>query len=77
MTASPCIVIVGLGPGDPDARTLGTQRVLDRADHIILRTRIHPGLEEFATDPRVTDCEDLYERAGWDDVFLLKLLATA
>ena len=63
MTSSPGIVIVGLGPGDPDTRTIGTQRALDRADHIILRTRIHPGLEEFAADPRVTDCDDLYERA--------------
>jgi tetrapyrrole methylase family protein / MazG family protein len=63
MTNSPGIVIVGLGPGDPDARTLGTQRALDRAGRIILRTRIHPGLEEFATDSRVTDCDDLYERA--------------
>ncbi len=61
--ASPSIVIVGLGPGDPDARTLGTQRALDRADRIILRTRIHPGLEDLRTDARVTDCDDLYERA--------------
>ncbi len=63
MTTSPGIVIVGLGPGDPDARTLGTQRALDHADHIILRTRIHPGLEALANDPRVTDCDDLYEHA--------------
>jgi tetrapyrrole methylase family protein/MazG family protein len=64
MTATaPGIIIVGLGPGDPDARTIGAQRALDRADRIILRTRIHPGLNDLETDPRVTDCDDLYERA--------------
>lgn len=57
------IVIVGLGPGDPESRTIGTQRALDRADRIILRTRIHPGIDDLASDPRVTDCDDLYTAA--------------
>ena len=57
------IVIVGLGPGDPESRTVGTQRALDRADRVVLRTRIHPGLDDLLADPRVTDCDDLYERA--------------
>jgi tetrapyrrole methylase family protein/MazG family protein len=65
MSATPSgITIVGLGPGDPQLRTVGVQRALDAADRIILRTRIHPGLEDLAGDPRVTDCDDLYERAG-------------
>jgi tetrapyrrole methylase family protein/MazG family protein len=58
------IVIVGLGPGNPDARTIGAQRALDRADRIVLRTRIHPGLDDLLTDSRVITCDDLYERAG-------------
>ena len=58
------IVIVGLGPGDPDARTVGVQRALDRADRIILRTRVHPGLDDLLCDPRVTDCDDIYESAA-------------
>ena len=37
---------------------------LDAAERIILRTRIHPGLGDLAADPRVTDCDDLYQRAG-------------
>jgi tetrapyrrole methylase family protein/MazG family protein len=57
------IVVVGLGPGAPDARTIGAQRALDRADRIVLRTRVHPGLDDLCGDPRVIDCDDLYENA--------------
>jgi tetrapyrrole methylase family protein/MazG family protein len=57
------ITIVGLGPGNPSLRTIGAQRALDSADRIILRTRVHPGLDDLATDARVTDCDDLYESA--------------
>ena len=57
------IVIIGLGPGDADSRTVGAQKALDAADRIIVRTRIHPGLADLASDRRVTDCDDLYERA--------------
>jgi tetrapyrrole methylase family protein / MazG family protein len=65
MTASaPRITIIGLGPGNPESRTVGAQRALDTAEHIILRTRIHPGLGDLAADPRVCDCDDLYESAG-------------
>jgi tetrapyrrole methylase family protein / MazG family protein len=62
------IIITGLGPGNPELRTIGGQRALDTADRIILRTRVHPGLDDLAADPRVTDCDDLYESAGDFDV---------
>ncbi|MDQ3225891.1 MAG: MazG family protein, partial [Chloroflexota bacterium] len=55
------ITIVGLGPGDPESRTIGVQRALDIARRIILRTRIHPGIDDLESDPRVSDCDDLYE----------------
>src|SRR5262245_57883695 len=55
------ITIVGLGPGDVSLRTVGTQRALDLASKIILRTSIHPGLEDLDDDDRVTSCDDLYE----------------
>jgi len=42
--------------------------MLDAADRIILRTRIHPGLDDLASDARVTDCDDLYESAANFDV---------
>jgi tetrapyrrole methylase family protein/MazG family protein len=60
-TAVTRLTIVGLGPGDPDLRTIGTQHALDQADAIILRTRIHPGLDDLAADSRVSDCDDLYQ----------------
>jgi tetrapyrrole methylase family protein / MazG family protein len=64
------ITVVGLGPGNPELRTVGTQRVIDAADRIILRTRIHPGLGDLAADPRVTDCDDLYESAAdFDELY--------
>src|SRR5215207_2265864 len=64
------ITIDGLGPGDPQLRTVGAQQALDSADRIILRTRVHPGLDEFTADPRVTDCDDLYETAGdFEDLY--------
>src|SRR5918995_5311823 len=64
------ITVVGLGPGNPELRTVGTQREIDAADRIILRTRIHPGLGDLAADPRVTDCDDLYESAAdFDDLY--------
>ena len=64
------VIVVGLGPGNPDLRTVGAQRALDAADRIILRTRIHPGISDFATDPKVTDCDDLYESAdGFADLY--------
>ena len=64
------ITIIGLGPGNPELRTVGTQRALDSADRIILRTRVHPGLDDLAADPRVTDCDDLYETTGnFEDLY--------
>lgn len=56
------ITVVGLGPGNPGARTVAAQQALDRARRIILRTAIHPGIEDLLDDPRVSSCDDLYER---------------
>ena len=56
------IVIVGLGPGDRSLRTLAVQEALDGAEHVVLRTRIHPGLEDLRDDPRVIDCDDIYQQ---------------
>lgn len=63
-TSASKITVIGLGPGNSELRTVGAQRALDGAEHIILRTRIHPGLGDLAADPRVTDCDDLYESAA-------------
>ena len=64
------ITVVGLGPGNPDDRTVGVQRALDRASRIILRTAIHPGTADLAADPRASSCDDLYEAgSSFDDVY--------
>lgn len=64
------VTVVGLGPGDPTTRTVGVQRALDAADRIILRTGVHPGLDDLLADPRVSTCDDLYESAeSFDNVY--------
>lgn len=66
----PRLLVVGLGPGDPSLRTIGTQRALDAAERIVLRTRVHPGLEDLLGDDRVSDCDDLYAVSGsFDGVY--------
>jgi tetrapyrrole methylase family protein/MazG family protein len=64
------ITVIGLGPGDADLRTVGAQRALDAADHIVLRTREHPGIADIIADPRTTACDDIYESAAsFDEVY--------
>jgi tetrapyrrole methylase family protein / MazG family protein len=51
-------------------RTLGVQRALDGAARIVLRTAVHPGLDDLVADPRVSTCDDLYEgAASFDEVY--------
>jgi tetrapyrrole methylase family protein/MazG family protein len=57
----PTITIVGLGYGDAGSRTIAAQRALDAADRIVLRTAVHPEIEDLVDDPRVVACDDLYE----------------
>ena len=67
---SASVIVVGLGPGDPDLRTIATERILATAPRVILRTRVHPGLADLADDPRVSACDDLYEQAqSFDEVY--------
>ena len=58
---NPQLTILGLGPGNPKHRTIETVEILAAAESILFRTLIHPGLESFAGDPRVSSCDDLYE----------------
>lgn len=53
--------IGGLGPGDPLSRSLAVQQAIDTAPVIILRTAIHPGLDDLASLSQVVTCDDLYE----------------
>lgn len=64
------LTIVGLGPGDAALRTIAAQRALDAARRIILRTGIHPGIEDLLQDPRVSTCDDLYAAsASFDELY--------
>ncbi len=60
MSASPAITIVGLGPGDPDRRTIEVQRALENATRVFVR--VHPGL----------DLDDLLSRENVTDVARLR-----
>src|SRR6478735_3581691 len=61
------ITIAGLGPGAPGLRTVETVAAIDVASVIVLRTSIHPGIEDLVNDPRVVACDDLYESGGTFD----------
>jgi tetrapyrrole methylase family protein / MazG family protein len=64
------LTVVGLGPGNPAQRTLEAAAVLETATKIVLRTAVHPGLDDFANDPRVSSCDDLYESAAsFDELY--------
>lgn len=56
------ITIAGLGPGSRRYRTLETVDAIAAAQRIILRTAVHPDLDDLTADPRVVACDDLYQR---------------
>lgn len=48
------------------------QRALDAARVIVLRTAVHPGIDDLLDDQRVVACDDLYESgASFDSVYAL------
>src|SRR5215213_5546878 len=55
------LTILGLGPGDRSHRTREAEAALESAERILLRTGVHPGLDDLLADPRVCTCDDLYE----------------
>lgn len=59
MIASPAITIIGLGPGDPDRRTVAVRQAIANATRILVRTLRHPGLEDLAADARVSEISAL------------------
>ena len=62
--------IVGLGPGDPVLRSVAAQELLTTAPIVILRTAIHPGVDQLLGRHGVTSCDDLYESSGsFDELY--------
>lgn len=57
---TPRVVIVGLGPGDVELLTLGTQHAIDTIATQFLRTRRHPAARAM---PTATSFDDVYEAA--------------
>ena len=56
------VTIVGLGPGALRLISLEALETLQQAEQVILRTRKHPAVEEFARyGVRYAACDDLYE----------------
>jgi tetrapyrrole methylase family protein/MazG family protein len=65
------ITIAGLGPGNAKLRTIETAEAIASAGLIVLRTAIHPGVEDLIADPRVVACDDLYEQAvEFEDLYV-------
>ena len=57
----PKIIILGLGPGDPDLLTRRAWEVINSAEEIYLRTRDHPTVEGFPPDLNVHSFDNFYQ----------------
>jgi tetrapyrrole methylase family protein/MazG family protein len=55
------IVIVGLGPGNPDQLTRAAWQVLSQAGEVYARTARHPTLAGLPAGPVVNSFDDIYE----------------
>jgi tetrapyrrole methylase family protein/MazG family protein len=59
----PKIYIVGLGPGDISMLSLGTYKLLKKANHLYLRTKDHPVVEELNNEGiTFTAFDQIYEK---------------
>ena len=57
----PDIIILGLGPGDPELLTLKASRIIHDADEIYLRTYEHPTIDGLPVDITIHSFDDIYE----------------
>ena len=66
----PGVIILGLGPGDPDLITREAWRTLEIASEVYLRTRRHPSVSELPPGPRYHSFDEVYETgATFDEVY--------
>jgi tetrapyrrole methylase family protein/MazG family protein len=56
------ILLLGLGPGNPNALTKEAWQVLNNSSEIWLRTRKHPTVKSFPENLHVHSFDDVYER---------------
>jgi len=55
------VVIVGLGPGDPQHLTAAARHALDAVEVVHVRTARHPAVQALLAGRRFVACDDLYE----------------
>ena len=55
------IVVIGLGPGDPNLITRQAWKLLSQADEIYVRTQQHPTLAGLPQNVQIQSFDDLYE----------------
>ena len=59
------ITIVGLGPGAAGNLSLETMELLQECKQVILRTAVHPTVEELRKrNVSFISCDDLYEKSS-------------
>jgi tetrapyrrole methylase family protein/MazG family protein len=58
------IIIVGLGPGNPDLMTRQAWTVLEHASVVYLRTSAHPTLGALPLGPQYRSFDDFYDQAS-------------
>ena len=65
------IKIVGLGPGSPDALTIGAVEALQESENLYFRTEKHPTVDYLKN--RLTSfktCDNYYEKgSSFDEVY--------
>lgn len=67
----PDIIILGLGPGDPELLTIKASRIINNAGKIYLRTREHPTVKALPAGLVKYSFDDIYEEEeSFDDVYL-------
>ena len=60
----PEIIILGLGPGDPDLLTIRAAGVLEKAKEIYLRTEDHPTIKGLPEGLETHSFDWIYEEEG-------------
>ncbi len=64
------ITIVGLGPGSAGSITAETLGAMTKADEVLLRTAIHPGVDGLAARGiKFTSCDHCYGAADFESVY--------
>jgi tetrapyrrole methylase family protein/MazG family protein len=64
------IILLGLGPGDPNLLTRQAWQILETTPEIYLRTRQHPTVTGFPASLQIYSFDDLYDQyPSFDDVY--------